>query len=763
MSENVSRLKELLFEGESRTLAELQKRIDAVASQEVRTRAELAQELKRLAEAHPAEIKRLAEAITSDRTVLRRFAEMSERDRAELRRLLEQTGERQTETAHRLDGVLDRVGTPERLEQSVAGIIDGALRRAEVDRHSELAGAIAPLVVRTIKTEIRNSQDELAEALYPMTGRMVKAYVASAMKDLVEQINRRLEQNAFMLRLRSIMTGRPVAELALADSQRVEVQEMYLIRRGSGELVARWPQTGGESSRDQVMSGILTAINDFASEAFKGEGSALRHIDLEASQVYLRASPAYLLAVRCNGTAHAAVESVIDAEFLRTIDRHGADLASDKAPAGGTDYQPLLADLSRQLVQRVDETQASLAQPLRGVSPFKILVAAIALPLVAWLGWTAAEGFASGRVREVAAHVIESSTEIKGYPVAVEVGRWGQTLTLTGLAPSDAAREDVVKRMSGLLAGTDIRDQLSVVPTGGFDTRPQIADMRRQIARIDADMTRLALQRTIGRARLRLEQAVPDLALLGGAVAGDASRQTVRDVSVAVSRTIEALRAEHQKLGSRQGRGNDLGEVKERLAPLPKALATAGSDLAGIIGEGARASLTHADTARTAASDIGEDIAAQAERLGAMAIAVHQATLAASRQPPQMVAAPTPREELIRWVHANAVFFSNGTDYRNDAAASATLDAAAKMIKAAKTRVRIVGYTDEPGGSALNATLSQARAARVQADLADRGVPAGLMVTLGRTQGPNISPTTGPQSPNRRAVFEIAFDGEEAE
>jgi flagellar biosynthesis GTPase FlhF len=224
MSENVSRLKELLFEGESRTLAELQKRIDAVASQEVRTRAELAQELKRLAEAHPAEIKRLAEAITSDRTVLRRFAEMSERDRAELRRLLEQTGERQTETAHRLDGVLDRVGTPERLEQSVAGIIDGALRRAEVDRHSELAGAIAPLVVRTIKTEIRNSQDELAEALYPMTGRMVKAYVASAMKDLVEQINRRLEQNAFMLRLRSIMTGRPVAELALADSQRVEVR-----------------------------------------------------------------------------------------------------------------------------------------------------------------------------------------------------------------------------------------------------------------------------------------------------------------------------------------------------------------------------------------------------------------------------------------------------------------------------------------------------------------------------------------------------------
>ena len=28
--------------------------------------------------------------------------------------------------------------------------------------------AIAPLVVRTIKTELRNSQDEMVEALYPM-------------------------------------------------------------------------------------------------------------------------------------------------------------------------------------------------------------------------------------------------------------------------------------------------------------------------------------------------------------------------------------------------------------------------------------------------------------------------------------------------------------------------------------------------------------------------------------------------------------------
>ena len=59
-------------------------------------------------------------------------------------------------------------------------------------RHAELSQAIAPLIVKTIKTEIRSSQDELAEALYPAMGRMVTAYIASAIHDLIDDINRRL-------------------------------------------------------------------------------------------------------------------------------------------------------------------------------------------------------------------------------------------------------------------------------------------------------------------------------------------------------------------------------------------------------------------------------------------------------------------------------------------------------------------------------------------------------------------------------------------
>ena len=143
--------------------------------------------------------------------------------------------------SQRIGDVFERAGTTERFKASVATVLDSALREAEVAHHDDLADAIAPLIVKTVKTEIHNSTDDLVEALYPATGRMVKAYVASAIKDLTEEINRRLEANPVMLRLNALMAGRSAGELAIADSQRLKVEDTFLIRRATGELVARAP------------------------------------------------------------------------------------------------------------------------------------------------------------------------------------------------------------------------------------------------------------------------------------------------------------------------------------------------------------------------------------------------------------------------------------------------------------------------------------------------------------------------------------------
>ncbi|HPG89221.1 MAG TPA: hypothetical protein PLD46_06175, partial [Hyphomicrobium sp.] len=200
MSQSVERLKELLFDSETLALQDLARRLDTYAESESKSRETLSSRLDGL-------------------------AELDARAREELK--------------VRIDEVYAHAGNTEHLTKSVAEIISEALRRAEVAEHAELSRSLAPLLVSTIKTELRNSQDQMVEALYPITGRLVKSYVASAIQDLTNQMNRRLEQNALMLRVQSVMTGRSVGELLLASSRDFTVKELYLIRRGSGEMVAQ--------------------------------------------------------------------------------------------------------------------------------------------------------------------------------------------------------------------------------------------------------------------------------------------------------------------------------------------------------------------------------------------------------------------------------------------------------------------------------------------------------------------------------------------
>ncbi|MEL7049297.1 MAG: hypothetical protein AAFO75_10125, partial [Pseudomonadota bacterium] len=280
MSQSVVKLKQLLFDSENQTLNELQNRIEHLGSTSREDRGRLSQEIEALAS--------------------------------------REAGYR-LEMTRRLDEVFTRAGTLERFQESVASVLDQALKNAEVTRHGELSEAIAPLVTKTIKTEIHNSQDDLVEALYPMTGRMVQAYVSSAIKDMMDEINRRISQNQTMLRLRSITTGRSMAELALAETQKLDVEEIYLIRRGTGEILDRWPAAPSKGNVDHLVSGVLTAVNEVAAEAFHVKGDAMRRLEVDDDAVYLRVSPSYLLVAKCKGTAHDSVEKIIDEEFLLTL------------------------------------------------------------------------------------------------------------------------------------------------------------------------------------------------------------------------------------------------------------------------------------------------------------------------------------------------------------------------------------------------------------------------------------------------------------
>ena len=729
MSQNVSRLKELLFDRENATLAELQGRVAKVATTEQASREELAQALQASVAAEAAS---------------------------------------RIELARRVEGLFERAGSEERFRSSVATVLDGALREAEVARHDQMARAMAPLVVKTIKTELRNSQDEMVEALYPITGRLVKAYIASAMKDLTAQINRRLSggTNPLMLRLRSLMTGHSVADLALAETQQLEVVELFLIRRGSGELLQHWPEgpqgAGVPSNMDIHLSGVLTAINDFAAQALNDNGGNLRAFALDDFQMYLRASSTCLLAAKCRGSAPAGVEAILDDEFLRLIERNQKVLGS------GTGEAPpsLLAPLAQSLEARLEEKQRTIAAKAGfGFNPLKALAIVFGLPLLLFVAWNSYTSYETSRVRDIAGQTVAASTQLAGYPTQLDVTPRGREVTLTGLVPTSMSKSDVIGRLRSALPSSKVNDRLTVLPNQTAELEPQVTSVRRDLAGFEGEVLRASVRRAMARAGRRLEQTLPELSRLDLALTDTIARTTVQ----AVASSVERSAVELKKLQARIGTGGvDMAQLAALSTPMhaiSAQLKTASTDLATLLTRGsAGPAPAHGEAAPNDVAESAEELGVAAEQLAAIAIAVTQsAGIKPAPVPASAAVQPTSRERLEKWIKANAVFFADGTEYRNPQAAQGTIDAAARMIREAGAFMRIVGYTDERGGQSRNSSLAQTRAQRVFDALVDRGVPKQLLVAIGRPSGVDISPNVGAQSPNRRVEFEIGFEGEATE
>ncbi|MFM9943536.1 MAG: OmpA family protein [Hyphomicrobiaceae bacterium] len=739
---SVSRLKELLFEQEAREIDALAARVAAQAEAERRQMAELASRV---------------EAVAAVNT----------RERGEL--------------ARRIEDLAKRTGGDAELRASVARIIDGSLKDAETSRHRELADAMAPVVVRTVRAEIvaPQTQDQIAGALYPKIGQMVSRYVASAMRDLMEGINRRLESgltnNRLMLKLRSMSSGRSMAELALADTQRLDVEEIYLILRGSGELIHHWQRPGSEpdgvpsgANRDTLVSGFLTAITAFAEEAFVADKASLRSLDLDEHKIYLRGSPSHLVAAKCRGSAPGEIEALLDAELIKVLDEHSA-LESPRANGEPVRDRAALAPARDQLLaalaKRIETGAAARVDAGRqaggGLRPLKVLLWLIGLPLLAlalWLTWNTVQ---SRLIQAAAQSAVAAVPELKGYPIQIRVRRGGQVVKVDGLTPSVEARDVLRNRLNGIALGITVIDRLGVVPQSDVDKAVQRQAVRAGLVRTEQRLNRLGNELRQAAARLGGDEAAStfgqveaDVARAATQIADLATRGTTDGIEAVVASVMAQLEAQQTRLATLVGpAGNE---------PLPAA-GTSGVDA------NTRSAVTELDR-----------VDLIAERLSQLATIVEQTRMAAADQAKAvaplrrqiedlarrldgMRTVQTPRQLLEDYIRQNAIFFANGVEYRNQKAAIDSLDELARLIKTASVFVRVIGYTDEAGTVARNVQLSQQRADQVLDELVRRGVPRQRLVAVGRATALELAPRTGPGLASRRVEFEIGFIGEETD
>ena len=357
--------------------------------------------------------------------------------------------------AGRVEEVDESFTQPERLRRAIAPVLSGALRDAGVEDHDPMASAIAPYIIGTIKSELLNSQDELVEAIHPRMGVLIAAAVTNAVAELNQKVDNALPIDRWMASAKGRLTGSPSAGWLLEDGNTFTVKEAMLIDRQSGILLASERgaiEPGTENPDEDLMAGMIAALQGFASEAYGATGAGdLRRFSFTEDTVYLRGTPTKLLALRCSGVAPPEIEGRVDQLLETALER----LRDDGEMAGG---MRMLDGFNSPIEPANDEGPSASTIIGRALAGIAAVIALI------W-GQGAVEEAHESRWLTTVEQAVEGDGRLSPYPLNVVREEGGEHFVVSGLLPDEAALAALNDRIEW--SGSPIPVKLDVALVAG--------------------------------------------------------------------------------------------------------------------------------------------------------------------------------------------------------------------------------------------------------------------------------------------------------
>ena len=308
-------------------------------------------------------------------------------------------------------------------------------------RDRQIGRALAPTVETALRESIRRNPREIATAIFPILGPAIRKSIAETMSALVRSINSAVEHSlsprGIKWRIESWRTGVPYAQVVIKHALIYRVEQAFLIHAESGLLIAHATAPGLKLPDADLISGMLTAIQDFVRDSFRpGEGATLRTFSVGDHTVQVEAGPLALLALVIKGEAPEAVLrkqqdtlEMIHLQFSEPL----AEFSGDTAP-----FQSVPSLLEECLETVVDtETQR----------PDKLF----------WLRWAIPAGIAVVAIVVLAAQAnakferaIDTLKNEPGLVVLDAKRRW-RRWEITGLRDPQARAPQVVLAAAGFI------------------------------------------------------------------------------------------------------------------------------------------------------------------------------------------------------------------------------------------------------------------------------------------------------------------------
>ncbi len=298
---------------------------------------------------------------------------------AELRTLLLGPAEAQIAEVHA------RLTDPRRQLEEVSHVLPAAIA-VRSRRDDELIDALAPTVSAALQQSVRKDPKPLADAIFPVIGPAIRKAIAAALSGMVQSFNQSMSYSlsikGLKWRLEALRTGKSFAEVVLLKTLRYRVEQVFLIHRKTGLLLQQASAPGTQSQDADMVSAMLTAIQDFVHDSFATpKGDELETLQVGELTVWLERGPLAVLAAVIRGNAPQDLREVFQETLERIHLQFGASLSEFKGDAAPFAASALL--LEDCLEAHYDSGQQG-ETGRRKFTPLTIIMSVLLIALLIW-------------------------------------------------------------------------------------------------------------------------------------------------------------------------------------------------------------------------------------------------------------------------------------------------------------------------------------------------------------------------------------------
>ncbi len=281
-----------------------------------------------------------------------------------------------------LTNLQERLDDPARYAEDVSRILPDAVTLRS-NRDNKLTNALMPTVEETIGISVRKNPQRLVDAIFPVMGPAIRKAIANAFSEMVQSLNQTLDYSISLKglkwRFEALRTGKSFAEVVMSHTMLYRVEQVFLIHRETG-LLLQHVEAGDVGVQDaDLVSGMLTAIQDFVHDSFGTDGTdSLDSMQVGEFTVWIDRNAKAVLALVIRGSAPLELRGVMqDALDSIYIQQHEALEAFDG------DAAPFVA--SRAYLESCIRKQTGAASAKRPSAVVLVVVGLILLAISLWL------------------------------------------------------------------------------------------------------------------------------------------------------------------------------------------------------------------------------------------------------------------------------------------------------------------------------------------------------------------------------------------